>query len=221
MTLFWEKLNWKYIAISALAAVFISVLSGLVGGVDAASVLLRAVVVLVLFALFASAVNFVAVSFLVSGENPSGGDSETDDSAGGSRVNIVLDEDDNPIPLQPTDDDDKEAEDISGDDGDEESGGRSSQKLGERSKQVDLEMKTSVDIDSLPDLGSFSSTFSTSEPEEEKKTDSGEENEYNKSESFSSGHRLSPEGIAGVIAEQNSPEDLAKAVKTVMNKETK
>ncbi|MBN2655468.1 MAG: hypothetical protein JXR86_00290 [Spirochaetales bacterium] len=182
--------------------------------------MLRAIVVLIFFAIFAAAVNWVAVSFLVSGETFSGDETAPSENAGGGRVNIILDDDDNPVSVTPESDEENE-DDPGSDEDDDDIPRGASRKLGERSRQVDLEMATAMDIDSLPDLGSFSSTFSSSGPDEEKKTDSGEENEYNNNASFSSGRRLSPEGIAGTIAEQNSPEDLAKAVKTVMNKETK
>ena len=211
-----EKLNWKFIAITALAAAFISVLSGLIGSVGAMSLVLRALAVLFIFALFAAAINLIAFNFLKVGESPSGDSGETDADSGGSRINIVLDEEDNPISAGAGEAGGGDSSGSLSVNASEES---LSQDLGERSKQTDLEMATSIDIDNLPDLGSFSSSFSASVPEEEKKTDSGEENEYNNNASFSSGRRLSPEGIAGAIAEQNSPEDIAKAVKTVMNRE--
>ena len=76
----------------------------------------------------------------------------------------------------------------------------------------------SMDIDTLPDLGSFSSSFSSAVDNEEKRTDSDEESGYNENTSLSSGSKFSAEGLAGKIADQNRPEELAKAVKTVLKR---
>lgn len=214
-----EKLNWKFIVITALAAVFISILSGLVGGVSVGSILVRAFVVLLVFAFFSAALNFVAVTFLQNEngtENPESPENITPES-GGSKVNIVLTEDDEVAELQAEPEGDESTGMATGT---VESTSKTNG-LGERSRQVDMEMATSMDVDTLPDLGSFSSTFSSQAENEEKKTEPEAESGYNEGTSFSSGGRLSPQGIAGTIAEQNSPEDIAKAVKTVMNREEK
>lgn len=211
------KLNWKFIVITALLAAFISVLSGLIGGVGVSSVLIRLVLVAILFSLLGAAINFVALTFLSNGESssvetPSASSGESE----GNRVNIVL-EDENSGAADVIDE--PESDSSTGEIEYNSTGHEKENNLGERSLKVDSDMTTSFDIDTLPDLGAFSSAFSQEEHEEEKSTDSGEESGYNENASFSSGGRLSSQGIAGTIAEQNSPEDIAKAVKTVMKRE--
>lgn len=215
MTLILEKLNWKTIIISALAAVFISILSGLAGGVGIPSILLRAVIVLLLVAVFASLVNILAMTFLDSGtvrENKAAPDLSRGE---GSNINIVLTEDDDAISeLQSGN---SEGEQSSNSSVQDEDYSRKSQKTVDSSGNSVF--SETLDIDSLPDLGSFSTTFSSAVDNEEKKTDSEVESGYNESNSLSSGSRFSAKGLAGTIAEQNKPEDLAKAVKTVLKRE--
>lgn len=213
MTLILEKLNWKTIIISALSAVFISILSGLAGGVGISSILFRAFIVLIVFVLFSGLVNFIVMTFLSSDTIVSNTVQNVSQEEG-SKVNIVLTEDDDAISELQSDDSVPVNENTSSVDIGSET--RNSESSGDKSEKSDL--SESVDIDSLPDLGSFSTTFSSAVDNEEKKTDSEVETGYNESNSFSSGSKFSAEGLAGTIGAQNTPEDLAKAVKTVLKR---
>ena len=187
--------------------------SGLIGGVDIATILLRVLIVIIIVTIFTAIINLVAVSFLDSNSVENTTPIKEEAGQDGSRVNIVLTEDDNTISELPSEPDDISGE-VTGDVPDNEVsvGGEPSRTPSSQSQAA------SMDIDTLPDLGTFSTTFTSATENEEKNTDSDVESGYNESTSVSSGNRLSPEGIASTIAEQNSPEDLAKAVKTVLKK---
>ncbi len=190
-------------------------MSGLAGGVGISSILLRALIVLIVFTVFASLVNMIAMTFLVSGTVENINTVQDVSQGEGSNINIVLTEDDDAISELYSEESGSETDDTSSSDIDNNS--QDSQSPGNASGNSYL--SESMDIDSLPDLGSFSTTFSSAVDNEEKKTDSEVESGYNESNSFSSGSRFSAEGLAGTIAAQNKPEDLAKAVKTVLKRE--
>jgi len=183
--------------------------------VGISSILLRALIVLILFFLFAAAVNFIAVTFLNSGTNDNFSSEKGATAAEGGKINIVLTEDDDAIselPSEPVEQDGEETLQA------EENVLPSDRSADSGISSANSASAASMDIDSLPDLGSFSTTFSSAVDNEEKKTDSDVESGYNESNSFSTGSKLSAAGIAGTIAEQNKPEDLAKAVKTVLKR---
>jgi len=188
----------------------------LIGGVGASSIFLRALVVLIVFAIFAALINFVSVTFLDSGSVTVQPQEKSQSSRSeGSNIDIVLPEDDSALAELGS-----EPGEFSGDElvsETEEVSSSESQKSSSSGNNPNV--MSSMDIDTLPDLGSFSTTFTSAEDNEEKKTDSEAESGYNENTSFSSGKKLSADGLAGTIAEQNSPEDLAKAVKTVLNRE--
>lgn len=210
-----EKLNWKIIIIIALSAALISILSGLIGGVDISSILLRALVVLLIFSVFTAVVNLVAVTFLKSSVVESQKTASQQAGTDGSNVNIVLTEDDEAVSGLYSGSDDEQI----GEDASQLSDNEQIDEQKVVSSKMDQSASMSMNIDSLPDLGSFSTTFASAEDNEDKKNDSDIESGYNnESTSFSSGSKLSAGGLASTIAEQNSPEDLAKAVKTVLKK---
>ncbi len=209
-----EKLNLKVILIIALSAALISILSGLIGGVNASSVFFRAFIVLLFFSVFAAVINFVSVTFLDSGSVENQTPNKDNSGSEGSNVNIVLTEDDEALSELGSVENEAQSDEFTEQlPEDLKSQGYESDISG-----VDQSKMSSIDIDTLPDLGSFSTTFMSASENEEKNPDSDGESGYNKDTSFSSGSRQSPDGLAGKIAEQNSPEDLAKAVKTVLKR---
>jgi hypothetical protein len=200
--------------IIALISAFISILSGFIGGVGISTILLRALVVIIIFSVFASVIYLIAITFLNSDTVNSTSSDENQPASDGSRVNIVLNEDDDALSGLYS-----EVE-ASGNVDETLSSGNEQKSGSKQSRSYTISgADNSLDIDSLPDLGSFSTTFSSASDNEEKNNDSELESGYNESKSYSSGRKLSAEGLAGTIAQQNSPEDLAKAVKTVLKKE--
>lgn len=189
-------------------------MSGLVGGVSVPSIFFRAFIVLLSFVFFAAVVNIIAVSFLDFGTDNFSSENETSGTEGG-KVNIVLSDDDDVISENPAESGQPD-EEVSSLLESEDVTGNSPGKGGNFSSSTSA---ASLDIDSLPDLGSFSATFSSAVDNEEKKTDSDVENGYNESDSFSSGRGRPADGLVDKITAQNNPEDLAKAVKTVLKRE--
>lgn len=206
----------KNITITALIAACVSMLSGLIGGVDIPSILLRAFFVLIFFAIFSVVVSLVFMTFLTSGTDDFSKEDGDQPESGGSRVNIVLKEENDDVlsGLYSEQENSQEGDQESSLPNDKKSEVQESGNMGVSQLGGDL-----MDIDTLPDLGSFTTTFSSAENNEEKKYESEPESGYNEGNSFSSGGRKSSEGLAGTIAKQNSPEDLAKAVKTILKKE--
>ncbi len=191
--------------------------SGVLGVVDFGSILLRAFVVAIIFTVFAALLNFVVTKYLV-GED---GDlkvklpNEEKASADGSKVNIILTEDDNVVEASTNSEEEVANGEIVAEElpeGDEES-----KKAGESSK-ANQSFDTSLEIDTLPDLDTFSTAFTSKEENIEEVNESETKSGYNSSSS-SFGSKHSGDGLAGAIVEQNSPEDLAKAVKTVLKRE--
>ncbi len=217
-TLLKGNFNWKIIIVSTLAATIISVFSGVLGGVDFGSILLRAFVVAIIFTVFTALLNFVVTKYLVG---------EDDDlnvklpnvekgAADGSKVNIVLTEDDNVV-LEASADSEEEVADGEIVAKELPEGKEEIKKAGD-SSNVNQSFDTTLEIDTLPDLDTFSTAFTSKEENIEEVNESETKSGYNSS-STSFGSKLSGEGLAGAMVEQNSPEDLAKAVKTVLKRE--
>ena len=207
----------KSIIISALVAAIISIFSGIIGGVDFLSILIRAFVILIIFSFFAAVVNIIVSIYLKSNSSSSNAPEEKESEPEGSRVNIVLTEDDDAVSVEGFESEfETQNENLLS--GKTENADEVQPREKER-KLSDQRIFSSMEIDTLPDLDTFTPAFASKEEKEEETSDSGRSSVYVFITGFSSGSRYSAEGLAGTIGSQNSPEDLAKAVKTVLKRE--
>lgn len=92
------RFDWRASAVAATAALVLSLLSGIIGGVTFGALVVRGIIAAVVFGAGAAGVSYVVDRYLpelkesMQGDKASGGASAEADGAAGSRVDIVVDD---------------------------------------------------------------------------------------------------------------------------------